>query len=160
MSKNNKSIDEIAKSTAKIKEIAETITNYSKNPLIGIDAEKLQAYVTNHRWEINPNGHIKSIRDPIKEMLKEFLKIINSQKTQLDVLDSQEKTDKVAKEILTIGLVNFDYDKEADDPQVGPVNLKYLAQEIGYFLVVQGGKEGYLHSKMLQQLDQLTQLTD
>jgi len=157
---SEKSVKEIDEELAKLKELTAKITNYSKNPLIGIDADKLQAFITNHRWAINPDGHIKSIRDKIKVQLKEFLEIIANQKTQIDVLDSQEKTDAIAKIILELGLVDFKYDENAEDPEIGPVNLKFLAQELGYFLVVQGGKDGYTHSKMLQQLDQLTQFTD
>lgn len=155
-----KVVNEISDRLADSKKTRDELIHYAENPIIGIDTDNLHAFIKNHRWNINPSGHTKTIRDQLKILLKEFLSIINKQKTQIDVLDIDNKIDDIMKQILTLGLINFDYDKEADDPGVGPINLKFLGQELAHFLVVQGGKEGSTHSKMLQKLAQLSQFND
>lgn len=158
--KQQLTIEEIEKNLKVSKQEIEELIKYGNDPIIGVDYEKMQAFITNHRWAINPDGHIKSIRDQMKTLFKNYMTLINNVKNQLDIINIQDKLDELAKKILTLGLIDFDYDKEADDPEVGPVNLKLLCQEISYFLVVEGGITGSKHSKMLQRLAQINQSTD
>lgn len=136
------------------------VNEYNKNPDIGIDYEKLLGYIHNHKWAIKPNAHVSSIRDPIRDYYIELLEQPEKIKTKLDAYKIQAKMDELAKNILVKGFVNFDYNKEADDVELGPVALRYLAQELASFLVVRGGKVAATHSKMLQKLAMLELLKD
>lgn len=154
-----KNIKTNAKNTA-LEKLSSEIIEYGKNPDIGVDFENLQGYIHNHKWAIKPNAHIASIRNTIRDLYVELIELPNQIKSSLDVYKLQAQTDELVQQILEIGLVNFDYTKEADHIDLGPVALKLLAQEIAAFLVVRGGRVAATHSKMLQKLAMLEHLKD
>jgi len=145
---------------ATLEKLSSELIEYGKNPDIGVDFENLLGYIHNHKWAIKPNAHIASIRNKIRDLYVELIELPQQTKTSLDVYKIQGQTDELVKQILETGLVNFDYAKEADDIDLGPVALKLLAQEIAAFLVVRGGKVAATHSKMLQKLAMLEHLKD
>lgn len=136
----------------KKKELLKEFKDYQKNPTVSIDYENMLGCIGDHKWKINPSGHIKKIRNQIKEHLTAFLEVIETHKTQLDILKTQDILEDHTIKILDLCLVDFNYDIEAEDPEVGPIQLKFLAQELSFFLVVEGGKGASKHSQMLQKL--------
>ena len=142
----------------KLSEMTKEVVDYAKSPDIGIDSTELHAFIKNHKWVVNPRGHTKTIRNEIRKLMSSFLKINQNLKSQADVYESQADVDDIMKQILEKGLVDFHYDVEAEDPELGPTPLKLLAQELAHFLVVIGGKVGSKHSEMLQKQEQLSQL--
>lgn len=153
------SIQATKKATESITKLNEEIKQYAEHPSIGIDEETIMAFIADRKWKLNPVGHTKTIRDQIKTLYLEIVAILKSEKTQLDVISNLDKIDKITKQILELGLdKTFDYDKEADEPDVGPVALKLLAQEVGHFLVVRGGRVASKHLQTLQSIDQLNRL--
>lgn len=142
-----------------IKKTITQIKEYQENPGLGIDNETFMAFIgtgdAKRVWKINPQGHIKSNRDKIKKDFLELVELITNTKTQIEQLKNVDKIDELTNSILTLGLDStFDYDSSVEDEAVGPTQLRFLAQEIGHFLVVLGGEGGYKHSKMLQLMDQ------
>lgn len=142
-----------------ITQLNQEIKEYAANPGIGINEETTMAFIADRKWKLNPNGHTKKIRTEIKNLYLEIVTVIKSQKTQIDVISNMDKLDELAKQILTLGLDNtFDYDAEADNVNIGPVALKLLAQEVGHFLVVRGGRVASKHLQTLRTVDQLNLL--
>jgi len=155
------SIQAAKKATESIIKMNQEIKEYAENPSIGIDEETIMAFIADRKWKLNPIGHTKTIRDKIKALYLEIITILKTEKTQVDVISNLDKIDKIAKQILELGLdKTFNYDKEADEPDVGPIALKLLAQEVGHFLVVRGGRVASKHLQTLRTIDQLNHLLD
>lgn len=149
------------KETDLIFNLNQKILDYTKKPDIGIDEETIMAFIANRKWKLNPIGHTKTIRDQIKKLHLDIITILKTEKTQLDVIGNLDAIDVLVKQILELGLdETFDYDKEADEPDVGPIALKLLAQEVGHFLVVRGGRVALKHLQTLRSVDQLNQLLE
>ena len=147
MTKSNKKIkDEINDDINNLKDLEE----YIKDPEIGIDVDKLQAFVKKYRFEINPEGHIKTNKDKIREIQKRYEKKMGIALKNGDQLEQSDLYEAISKEILDIGLINFDYDKWANHVDLGPTVLGHLSNELATFLVVQGGRAGYQHWLMQQ----------
>jgi len=153
---NDKTHEQLSTKQKAIHELKEIV----KNVHIGINDETMMAFVGKRTWKLNPNAHTKTIRDKIQKLYLEFIQTIGKQKTQIDVISDVAKLDEISRQILELGLENFDYHVEADEVDVGPAQLKYLSQEIGNFLVVQGGKGATQHLRMLLKLNQLTASED
>ncbi len=68
------------KELTKKKELLKEFQDYQKNPTVSIDYENMLGCIGDHKWKINPSGHIKKIRNQIKEHMTAFLEIINNQK--------------------------------------------------------------------------------
>jgi len=160
VSKSSEKIKQDKLKNEALEKLTTEINEYTKNPDIGVDYDKLHCYIHNHRWHIKSNAHISSIRNSIRDWYIELLELPSQIKTSLDVYKIQPQFDALSKKILETGLSDFDYDKEADDPELGPVALKLLAQELAAFLVVRGGKVAATHSKMLQKQALLEHLND
>ena len=126
------------------------LEEYIKKPDVGIDVDKLQAFVKDHKFAINPEGHIKTNRDKIREIQKRYEKQMGIAIKRGDQLAQSDLYEDISKEILEIGLVNFDYDKWANHVDIGPTVLGHLSNELSTFLVVQGGRAGYQHWLMQQ----------
>jgi len=143
------------------KKTQKDLKNYEKNPELGIDEETMMAFVANRKWKLNPIGHTKIIRDKIKTDYQELIEIITSQLTHVEVISNIDKIDELTKQILQNGLdPTFNYDVEANDIDIGPFALRLLAQEIGHFLVVRGGKVGARHLQTLQAISLAKRLLD
>lgn len=156
-SDNNKNKKKILQTAEKI---SKEIEEYAKDPSLGISDETMMAFIGDRKWKLNPLGHTKSIRDIIKKDYLEIIQIITNQQTQIDVISNIDKIDNLTKKILEMGLDDtFNYDKSAEDIDIGPAQLRLLAQEIGNFLVVQGGKGASRHLQTLQKLNQFNLLT-
>lgn len=160
-SETDKVISNSEKSTVATKHIGKQLAEIKelvKNPALGINNETMMAFIGNRTWKLNEQGHIKSIRNEIKTHYLELIKIITNQKTQIEALENIDKIDELSKLILVLGLDStFDYDAAAEDTDIGPGQLRYLAQEIGHFLVVQGGRGASKHLQLLLKLNQMTQ---
>ena len=147
MTKDNEKLkDEIKEDIDDLKELQE----YIKNPDIGIDVDKLQAFVKQYRFEINPEGHVKKNRDKIREIQKRYEVEMKKALKHGDTMAQSDLYEEISKEILAIGLVDFNYDKWANHQDVGPTVLGHLCNELAVFLVVQGGKVGFKHWQMQQ----------
>ena len=155
----DKSILDSEKTIQATKQTAKTLSELkvmAKNLPLGVDDETMMAFVGIRKWKLNPSGHIKSIRDEIKKNYSELITIISNQKTQLEGLNNIDKIDELSKKILTSGLdEKFNYDKCAEDIDIGPAQLRYLAQEVAHFFVVQGGKGATRQLQMLLKLEQM-----
>ena len=125
-------------------------------PKFGIRSDSLVAFAGSKTWKINPIGHTLSIRHRLLELMEKSEKRaaeLEKTGTRYQGILEYEAT---TKKILDIGLVRFDYDAAADDPQIGPHMLGRLAGELQIFLVENGGREGTQYLQMLQKLDTLS----
>ncbi len=153
--------EQIQKQKEFVENVITQIKEYRENPSLGIDPETFMAFIgtdkTKRVWKLNPQGHTKTNRDKIKKANLELIELITNTKTSIQQIKNIDKIDELTNTILTLGLdSSFDYNKSAEDELVGPAQLRFLAQEIGHFLVVLGGKAGYKHSKMLQLMEQFS----
>jgi len=173
--KNKKNLKKIKASAAKTEKSAEAtkteikiirqnildVQEYLKDPVLGINEETMMAFIGKRTWKIDDSANSKSIRDIIRNNYLAIVELITNQKTQIEILKNISTLDDHTKIILEAGLDNtFEYDIAAEDRAIGPSQLRYLAQELGHFLVVLGGKGGSKHSQMLQKLSQMNLLTD
>ena len=125
------------------------------NPKYGIRSDSLTAFAGTKTWKINPTGHTLSVRHQLLELMEKSEQRaaeLEKSGTRYQGILEYEKT---TRKILDIGLVHFDYDMAADDPQIGPHMLGRLAGELQIFLVENGGREGTQYLQMLQKLDTL-----
>ena len=153
---NKKTVKNISDdSMDKIHKDLKEVNEYIENPNIGIHWETLKAYAHKRTFDINPSGHIKTSKDAIRAIQNKYLEEMKTAIKSHDQMAQNDIYEKASEEILAIALVNFDYNKEADDPDLGPTVLGQLATEVATFLVVQGGKAGFQHWQMLQKLGTL-----
>lgn len=136
--------------------VSKELQEYSKSPNVGINWEIPEAFAYEHKFKINPEGHLKKNKDKIREIQKQFAIDIKPTMKTLDLLTANDINETASKKILEIGLVNFDYNTWANHVDVGPTVLEQMANEIATFLVVQGGKAGYQHWLMQQKSAMLT----
>lgn len=146
MSKQDKTIERKKLETETLKEL----TDYQKNPDVGISWEKLQAYAHNHTFQINPKGHTLEVKSKIRKIQKDYKPKMEKAIRDYDVLAQQDLYEESSKKILELGLVDFNYSVWANHVDIGPTVLGQLANEVATFLVVQGGKAGFKHWQMLQ----------
>ena len=125
-----------------------------KGTHIGIDVDKLEAYVGSFKWKIRKDGHTKPVIDALRELQKGY-------EVEMHRLDDDPKAitfDKeVAYEIATRGMLelaleNFDYEEAANHIDAGPGSLGLLANEVRTFLVDLGGRAGSKHLQTLSKL--------
>jgi len=144
----------------KIKEeqfkIAKDIEEYHKNPNVEILWEKLQVIANNHVFKINPEGHLLDNKQKIRTIQNKYKSDLKKALQVSDILEQTDIYEKASKEILTIGLIEFDYNAWANHIDIGPTVLGQIATEVAHFLVVQGGKAGYRHWQTQQKLETLT----
>lgn len=131
------------------------LAQYQKNPDIRIDWETLQAWAFDYNFKINPSGHTKENKDKIRAIQNEYKKQMLKTVKEFDELKQNDIYEEASEKILQIGLVDFDYETFANNPDIGPTVLGQLATELAHFLVVQGGKAGFKHWQMQQKLAML-----
>jgi predicted site-specific integrase-resolvase len=122
-------MSENAEEKNQISKEAKEVENYFKNPEIGIDTDKLTAFVDSGKlsWKINPNGHTKIIRDKIIDVQDQYKKDYAA----YEKLPEEDQTNKLRysisekcnKAILEIALPGFNYDEMVNDTRAGPQNL-------------------------------------
>lgn len=101
------------------------------------------AYCGGTKWRINPRAHLKKVTDVIREAVAEYEHTLhNVQDGKALESERLEIYEKASRTILEIALVDFDYEKEANNPDAGPALLGMLALDVKDFLLVLGGKEG------------------
>lgn len=124
-------------------------------PYLGVNFDELEpfAFCGKSKWSINPEAHLKKVTDVIRESIKNYEETL-SKVSKGEAYESErlEVYENSTKSILEVSLVNFDYEKEANNPDCGPALLGNLAIEIKDFLLVLGGKEGAKRSQMLLNL--------
>lgn len=139
--------------------ITKELMDYAKNPDVGINWEIPEAFANNHKFKITKDGHTKINKDKIRAIQKEFDKKIKATIPDMDVLAANDLNEEASRQILKIGLENFNFDEWANHIDVGPTVLEQMANEVATFLVVQGGKAGFKHWQMQQKLAMQTLLT-
>lgn len=135
------------------------IETASKNPEFGIDTDQLIAFADYRRiiWSIREDGHIKSVRDRIIEINDEFkAKFTALEKRDAPRAELEAVYERSTRQVLDIVLIDFDYDKYADHPKVGPTMLGLLANDISHFLVEFGGRAVSRHLQTLQNINILS----
>lgn len=132
------------------------LQEYSKNPNVGINWEIPEAFAYDHKFKINPEGHLKKNKDKIRAIQKKVYTNVNEAMKTNDLYKSNDILEAGSKELLELGLVGFNYDEWANHIDLGPTVLEQMANEVGTFLVVQGGKAGYQHWLMQQKSAMLT----
>ncbi len=125
-----------------------------KGQHIGIDIDKLEAYVGSLKWKIRKDAHTKNIVDQVrliqKEYETEFKRLVDD--PDAATWDKEEEYEKATKGILELVLEGFKYDESANHIDAGPGALGILSNEIRTFLVDLGGREGQKHLQMLSKL--------
>ena len=143
------------------------LREYFDAPAIGISTDRLQAFVQAKKWDINDKAHTASVRNETrKAQLKLDTAITRTNAILNDhtdteshpkaVFDQQEATITFTREILELGLDDFSYDAEADNPKIGAITLQLLAQDVALFLVAGGQSDAVRHSQMQSRSVQLS----
>jgi len=129
-------------------------TGKFKDQTIGIDTDRLVAYIGNLEWKIRPDGHTKKIVDKVRLIQKTYeieMKKLEQDPNALTYL-KEEAYEIATKGMLELALVGFNYDEAANDINAGPGTLGILSNELRAFLVDLGGRVGQKHLQMLSKL--------
>lgn len=132
------------------KETLKELSDYQKNPDVGISWEKLEAYANKHTFKINPKGHTLEVKSKIRKIQQDYKPKMEKAIKNFDVLAQQDLYEESSKKILELSLVEFNYSVWANHIDIGPTVLGQLANEVSTFLVVQGGRAGFKHWQMQQ----------
>ncbi len=145
---------------AEIKKLTEEVKADMDDPYLGIDTDRLLAYVDHKRikWRIRPDGHVRSVRNQIIEASDKFKKQSEAYEKRPDATlkEKEDIYELATKTVLELALVDFSYDEWADKAEAGPGVLGLLANEIVSFLVERGGREGDRRLQTLQRLNILS----
>ena len=141
--------------------LEQEIDNAIKNPDFGIATDELIAFAARReiKWRMREDGHTKAVRD-------QLIKISDDYKFTMKKFDEVNRSraekeaiyEKCTKKILELSLVDFDYEKYANDARVGPQVLGILANHILHFFVEIGGRDVSKHLQTLQHIDTLNRL--
>ena len=125
-----------------------------KGQHIGIDTDKLEAYIGSLKWKLRPDGHTKKIVDQIKLIQKTYEISFTELEDDPKALTYQKEDvyEVATKAILNLALIGFDYEDAANHIDAGPGALGILSNELRAFLVDLGGREGQKHLQMLSKL--------
>lgn len=120
-----------------------------EKPILGIEWESTPtpfAFCGSLKWDIQKMAHTKTKVDKMMLCVKEYESEINQIMTGKSTSDYNRNNtyNKATKTILELGLVNFNYEKAANDPQAGPALLGILAGELKDFCL-SGGALGRRH---------------
>ena len=125
-----------------------------KGQTIGIDVDKLEAYVGSLKWKIRKDGHTKVVVDQVRQIQKDFE--VEMRKMEKDpntiTFDKDAVYDKATKAMLELALEGFNYAEAANHVDAGPGALGILSNEVRTFLVDLGGRVGQKHLQMLSKL--------
>lgn len=125
-----------------------------KGQTIGIDTDRLEAYIATLKWKIRPDGHTKKVVDQIRDFQKEYekeMKVLEKNPESLTYA-KEEAYEKATKGILEAALIGFNYEEAANNVDAGPGALGILSNELRTFLVDLGGRVGQKHLQMLSKL--------
>ena len=116
---------------------------------IGVDymsSPTAYAYVGDKRWPIKRTALTKSVMDAVTKAVAGYEEAIRKLAADADPSDIKRLAvyDAAGRAILEAALDGFDYDREAEDPDVGPSQLGLLGTEVKDFLIV-GGARGARH---------------
>ena len=139
-------------SVADVAEITAKMDKVKARAVLGVRADRLQAFIGAKKWKINPLGHTRTVRNQIIDITDEYgekMKELEATGTRREREDYYESANR---RILQLALVDFNYDEMADDPAAGPVVLGMLARELEAFLADQGGAIAVQYSQTLQDL--------
>ena len=131
------------------KKLAASVEESYKHPPFRIDPARLCMIVGNNlvEWPIKEDAHTPPIRNTVMTLAEHYEKkakeIADAPRSERESLSAS-----VDKEILELTLEKFSYDTEARNPQVGPVLLHLICNEMYVFLVELGGATGYQYSQM------------
>jgi len=134
------------------------LQNYIDNPNVGVNWETLIAFANGHEFKVNPKGHIKSNKDEIRKIQKDYTQKMTTSEIKRDVLSKSDLYEEISEKLAKLCLVDFDYNVWANHEDLGPTVIGQMITEVSTFLVVQGGKAGYKHWQMQHQFAMLTQL--
>ncbi len=125
-----------------------------KGQTIGIDVDKLEAYINSLKWKIRKDGHTKIIVDQVRQIQKDFEVEMRKMEKDPDVLtfDKEAVYEKATKAMLELALEGFNYEEAANHVDAGPGALGILSNEVRSFLVDLGGRVGQKHLQMLSKL--------
>ena len=125
-----------------------------KGQTIGIDTDRLEAYIATLKWKIRPDGHTKKVVDQIRLIQQEYERVMKALEKSPETLtyDKEAAYEKATKGILEATLVAFNYDEAANNVDAGPGALGILSNEVRTFLVDLGGRVGQQHLQMLSKL--------
>ena len=123
----------------------------TSSTVLGIDYSGVKpfAFCGLAKWDINELAHLKERLDIIMAAVNEYgLHIEKVGKgTATSDYERQQIYEKATKTILEAGLVDFEYEKEANNPEAGPGLLGMLAGELKDFLR-DGAQHGKRHVEM------------
>ena len=140
------------------KKIAAELEEYQKNPDIGLNVDRLIAFANGQEFKINPEGHIKKNKDAIRKIQNQYEADMNKAIVANNILKQNDIYEDASRQILEIGLVDFNYTHWANHISIGPTVLGQLSNEVATFLVVQGGRAGFKHWQMQQRSETLNRL--
>lgn len=125
-----------------------------KGQHIGIDVDRLEAYVGSFKWKIRPDGHIKKVIDALRELQKGYEVEIHRLEDDPKAItfDKEEAYETATKGMLELCLLEFNYEEAANHIDAGPGALGLLANELRSFLVDLGGRAGQKHLQTLSKL--------
>ena len=126
-------------SAADIAEITAKINHEKDTAVLGIRADRLQAFIGDKKWKINPLGHTRLVRNQLIDITDEYSQRMQELEESGTRREREDYYESANRRILDLGLMDFNYDEMADDPAAGPVALGMLAKELEAFLVEQGG---------------------
>ena len=147
------------------KQTVKEVSEYYKNRSFGVKPHMLEAFCGVHKWKINPKGHTRTVRNKLMGIVDNYTEqlTVRKERNNGSTLAGSSADIKIyedaTRDMLSLALVGFtneEYDKLADDEDVGPALLGHLAVELKVFLVDNGGKAAAQHSLMQQALAQLT----
>ena len=122
----------------------------------GIDLGAYQYFIEfgKKRWQINPVAHLHKARKELRAAANIY-KIpadkYTEQGPKSGITDDQleEFNEKATIAVLKIALPSLNYEEEANNEACGPVMLDKIAGQLYNFLVVFGGREGFLEYERL-----------
>ena len=154
------SIGDEQSNTEAYQRLAHEVGEALKDPPFRLDAASLSITVGKGddavTWKIKADAHIQANRNKAMDIMDNY----NSQVRKLNAKNSTiRERDQVVQAtntaILELGLENFDFQKEASNPKIGPVLLGTIAMELYIFLVEHGGATGFQYSQTLRSLELL-----
>jgi hypothetical protein len=105
---------------------------------IKYDLDNLQVWAGDYELKLNPNGHLPEVSDKILEYIEEFETLMKNNPSATEKIRKNRET---TKEILSIGLTDFDYVDASE--KLGYGILDKVANFLFSYHVEHGGKEGF-----------------
>lgn len=107
-------------------------------PFINYDLENLLIKAGEYEFKINPDGHLPEISDKILEQVDKFEQFLRTSPGEAEKIKAHRL---VTKEILNLGLIEFDYVDASK--KLGYGILEKLSDFLFVYHVEHGGKEGF-----------------